>query len=116
MQIRQRAAGILLLLFGISNVTFGWGPDGHRFINRNAALHMPNEMPAFFRKAADRMEYLGPEPDRWRSTLEPSLKEAGNADGRKFILGRLAKGTQQLIDLCYTAWLDSEKQPPPYKP
>jgi hypothetical protein len=41
MQIRQRTAGILLLLFGISNVTFGWGPDGHRFINRNAALHMP---------------------------------------------------------------------------
>ncbi len=37
---------------------------------------MPAEMPAFFRNAADRMEYLGPEPDRWRSTLEPSLKNA----------------------------------------
>jgi hypothetical protein len=64
------------VLFALCYVAFAWGPDGHRFINRNAALHMPKEMPAFFRNAADRMEYLGSEPDRWRSTSEPSLKNA----------------------------------------
>lgn len=56
--------------------TFGWGPDGHQFVNRSAAMHAPNEMPAFFRSAVDQLEYLGPEPDRWRSPSEPSLKNA----------------------------------------
>lgn len=67
---------MLILMMAAPCVTYGWGPDGHRFINRVAALHMSGELPAFFRTAADRMEYLGPEPDRWRTAFEPSLKNA----------------------------------------
>jgi hypothetical protein len=66
----------LLFVTGACVLCFAWGPDGHRFINRTMALHMPADMPAFFRGAADQLEYLGPEPDRWRSSTEPSLKNA----------------------------------------
>jgi hypothetical protein len=43
-----------------------WGDKGHQMINRLAAEAMPAETPAFFRAAAAQLEYLGPEPDRWR--------------------------------------------------
>jgi catechol 2,3-dioxygenase-like lactoylglutathione lyase family enzyme len=44
-----------------------------------------------------------------------AFKDAGTREGREFVRGRLAAGSQKLIDLCYTAWFDSEKEPPPYK-
>jgi hypothetical protein len=52
-----------------------WGNDGHRMINRLAATSLPDSMPAFMRteSAFDELEYLGPEPDRWRSPAEPEL-------------------------------------------
>jgi hypothetical protein len=74
--LRQKVICSILSLFALSSGTFGWGPDGHEFVNRAAALHVPQDMPAFFRNATDRLEYLGPEPDRWRSSTEPSLKNA----------------------------------------
>jgi hypothetical protein len=76
MKTRKLIAGQLCLQLLLSYSALAWGPDGHRFVNRNAALHMPAEMPVFFRNAVDRLEYLGPEPDRWRSITEPSLKNA----------------------------------------
>ncbi len=44
-------------------------------INRLAAEHLPSDLPAFLRSPAaiDEIEYLGPEPDRWRSPGEPEL-------------------------------------------
>ena len=47
-------------------------------INRLAAGALPSEMPAFLRTEAalDEIEYLGPEPDRWRSPAEPELSSA----------------------------------------
>jgi hypothetical protein len=44
-------------------------------INRLAAEHLPADFPAFLRSAAaiDEIEYLGPEPDRWRSSTEEEL-------------------------------------------
>lgn len=44
-------------------------------INRLAAEKLPADVPAFLRSAAaiDEIEYLGPEPDRWRSPGEPEL-------------------------------------------
>jgi len=45
-----------------------WGEDGHRFINRVAAQKLPEDTPQFLRAAADRLSFLGPEPDRWRDT------------------------------------------------
>lgn len=44
-------------------------------INRLAAEHLPADLPAFLHTPAaiDEIEYLGPEPDRWRSPGEPEL-------------------------------------------
>lgn len=55
-----------------------WGNEGHRMINRLAATHLPADVPAFLRSeaAAEEIEYLGPEPDRWRSPAEPELNAA----------------------------------------
>lgn len=55
-----------------------WGTKGHRMINRLAWQHLPSDMPDFLREAAngEEIEYLGPEPDRWRSPDEPELEDA----------------------------------------
>lgn len=44
-------------------------------INRLAMEGLPPDVPAFLRAPAaiDEIEYLGPEPDRWRSPAEPEL-------------------------------------------
>jgi hypothetical protein len=47
-----------------------WGDEGHRFVNKVAAEHLPADMPGFFRNAGARLSFLGPEPDRWRDTQE----------------------------------------------
>ncbi|MGI8770989.1 MAG: nuclease [Acidobacteriaceae bacterium] len=69
---------LLLLTLAAPSSCFGWGPDGHRIINRLAAESLPADLPAFLRtKAAiDEIEYLGPEPDRWRGHAEPELNAA----------------------------------------
>lgn len=58
--------------------SFGWGDAGHKMINKLGAESLPSDIPAFLRTptAIDEIEYLGPEPDRWRSPAEPEL----NAD------------------------------------
>lgn len=47
-------------------------------VNRLAASSLPADVPAFLRskKAIAEIEYLGPEPDRWRSPAEPELVAA----------------------------------------
>lgn len=47
-------------------------------INRLAVKTLPADVPAFLRTelAANEIEYLGPEPDRWRSPAEPELSAA----------------------------------------
>jgi len=52
-----------------------WGNEGHRIINRLAASSLPSNCPSFLRSEAalNEIEYLGPEPDRWRSPAEPEL-------------------------------------------
>ncbi len=44
-------------------------------VNKLAAENLPADMPAFMRTQAaiDEIEYLGPEPDRWRGTGEAEL-------------------------------------------
>jgi hypothetical protein len=51
-------------------------------INRLAAESLPSDVPAFLRspEAIDEIEYLGPEPDRWRSPAEPELNAAQAPD------------------------------------
>jgi hypothetical protein len=47
-------------------------------INRLAVSSLPASVPGFLRTeaAANEIEYLGPEPDRWRSPAEPELVAA----------------------------------------
>jgi hypothetical protein len=71
---------------------FGWGNEGHEWINRVAAERIPTEMPRFLRHAVAELTYLGPEPDRWRSPSEYALKNAQEPD--------------HFIDLERVAWLD----------
>lgn len=58
--------------------SFAWGHYGHEMINRLAVTYMPKDVPAFLRNgnAADTLEYLGPEPDRWRNRAESELSDA----------------------------------------
>jgi S1/P1 Nuclease len=71
------AAGLLCLALP-SPPAHAWGNEGHRMINRLAVTTLPADTPAFLRTqaAADEIEYLGPEPDRWRSKAEPELSAA----------------------------------------
>jgi hypothetical protein len=54
---------------------WGWGQDGHMMINRFAAKYLPADVPYFVRNpnGIDTLEYLGPEPDRWRGKEEAEL-------------------------------------------
>jgi len=71
------AAGLLCLVLA-SQPAHAWGNEGHRMINKLAASNLPADVPAFLRSQAaiDEIEYLGPEPDRWRSRAEPELSAA----------------------------------------
>jgi len=77
-RMRTLAASFLLLTLLVPDVTFAWGGDGHHIINRLAVTNLPADVPAFFRSdaAIQEIEYLGPEPDRWRSRAEPELSNA----------------------------------------
>jgi len=73
------AAAALVFWCGVQpEPAFAWGNEGHRMINRLAATTLPESVPAFLRSepAAAEIEYLGPEPDRWRSRAEPELSAA----------------------------------------
>jgi hypothetical protein len=72
------AFSALSLLLVPPPAAHAWGNEGHRLINRLAASNLPAEIPAFLRSEAaiNEIEYLGPEPDRWRSPAEPELVSA----------------------------------------
>jgi hypothetical protein len=76
--LRRSAACALLLNLFTPISSFGWGSEGHRMINKLAASTLPADVPAFLRSdaAVHEIEYLGPEPDRWRSHAEPELSAA----------------------------------------
>ena len=69
---------VLICLVVTPLAAHAWGNDGHRIINRLAATTLPVNVPAFLRSATalNEIEYLGPEPDRWRSSAEPELSAA----------------------------------------
>ncbi len=69
----------ILMVFAFqSRLAHAWGDEGHRIINRLAILNLPPDAPAFLHseEALREIEYLGPEPDRWRSPAEPELVAA----------------------------------------
>ena len=57
-----------------------WGAYGHAMTTRGAHQHLPSTMPAFFRRAGAQLEYLGPEPDRWRSRDLNEMDDAWEFD------------------------------------
>jgi hypothetical protein len=85
-------------------------------INRLAASALPADVPAFLRSdsAIAEIEYLGPEPDRWRSPAEPELVSAQapehfidfeDAD----VLGNLPHKRFDFLALAYAAHKDPAK-------
>ena len=68
----------LFCCFQAAPIAHAWGNEGHRLINRLAISSLPSDVPAFLRSdaALEEIEYLGPEPDRWRSAAEPELNAA----------------------------------------
>lgn len=74
-------ASLLLLVSLIQPPTSrAWGEHGHKLSGRAAATRLPKEMPDFFRKATAQLEYLNPEPDRWRSKTLMEMNEAFSYD------------------------------------
>jgi hypothetical protein len=71
------AAGLVCLL-AQPPAALAWGNGGHKLVNKLAASSQPADIPAFLRspEAIAEIEYLGPEPDRWRSPAEPELVAA----------------------------------------
>jgi hypothetical protein len=60
-----------------------WGRDGHMLINRLAAQYLPADVPDFLRtpSAVNILEWLGPEPDRWKQRdAEPELTATQSPD------------------------------------
>ena len=75
--VRVAAAATLLPVMLVQQ-SLAWGSDGHRMINRLAGAALPSDVPEFLRskEALDALDYYGPEPDRWKSPLEPELNAA----------------------------------------
>jgi hypothetical protein len=61
---------------------WGWGQTGHQLINRLAAQNLPKDVPSFLRNGngVNVIEYLGPEPDRWRNKAEDELSSTQAVD------------------------------------
>jgi len=108
----RRVAVLALLSLLAVPPSFGWGDVGHKMINRLAAEGLPSDVPAFMRtpEAIDEIEYLGPEPDRWRSLAEPELNAAQAPDHfidleYAEIIGTLPRRRYQYIAAIYAAGL-----------
>ena len=88
-----------------------WGDHGHRISGRVAAERLPPGMPEFFREAAAELEYLNPEPDRWRGDSLPEMRGAYRYD--HFIdLELLPAGVLERADrFAYLAALQREGVP-----
>lgn len=106
---------LLLPLFAVPS-SFAWGNDGHKMINRLAAQNLPADLPAFMRspEAINEIEYLGPEPDRWRSRAEPELSAEQAPDHfidleLADVIGTLPRDRYEYIADLYAAGLTHPK-------
>jgi TonB family protein len=113
--IRSSFALLLLPLVAVPS-SFAWGNDGHKMINRLAALNLPSNLPAFMRtrEAINEIEYLGPEPDRWRSRAEPELNAEQAPDHfidleLADVIGTLPRNRYEYIADLYAAGLTHPK-------
>jgi hypothetical protein len=78
--IRYALRCVFVVIFAIvlAPAAHSWGNEGHRLVNRLADATLTADVPMFLHAAhaAEEIEYLGPEPDRWRSRAEPELNAA----------------------------------------
>ena len=86
------SVALIALVLAQSLPAVAWGNEGHTAVNRVAAEKIPATMPRFLRRAVGEIAYLGPEPDRWRSSTEFALKNSQEPD--------------HFIDLERVSWLD----------
>jgi hypothetical protein len=71
------------LILGCARSAWAWGRDGHMMVNRLAQQNLPADVPAFMRNgyAGDVIEWMGPEPDRWKQRdAEPELVATQSPD------------------------------------
>jgi len=80
---RRAAIASTLVALCFTQPAWSWGRDGHMLINRLAAQNLPADVPAFLhdRNGVDVMEWMGPEPDRWKQRdAEPELVAVQSPD------------------------------------
>jgi len=72
----RRAIVCFIVIVTVVVPAFGWGRRGHGLATRVATAGLPEELPAFFRQAGERLAYQASEPDRWRHSSAPALTNA----------------------------------------
>lgn len=123
----RASKAIVALLAGVlafgQFVAFGWGSNGHTYINQVAAEKIPTSMPKFVRtkSAVEKIAYLGPEPDRWRDGSPSALNQAQAPD--HFIdleriegLGTLPLGRYDFYKMLYAKRAATTDHPDDYLP
>jgi hypothetical protein len=82
----MRARGLIIFTlsacFLFPSNTLAWDYLRHRFINQLALASLPKEFPAFVRELAnaERIQFLGGEPDRWRNQRDRALRHLNGLD------------------------------------
>jgi hypothetical protein len=109
------------MICGTNSSSFGWGDEGHKLINRTAVAAVPADMPEFFKAGAAKIIYNGPEPDRWRERVEPSLKNAQEPDHfidleRVADIGEFPVGRYDFIRWAYSKRLNTTTNSDDYLP
>ncbi len=76
------ALGLLAFVNFSARLALGWDYEGHRLVNQLALASLPTNFPAFVRTpaAAERIAYLGGEPDRWRNVRDLPLRHCNGPD------------------------------------
>jgi hypothetical protein len=116
-----RSPKLLFFLLLSGSLAFGWGDEGHKIVNRAAVNAVPADMPVFFKAGIERIVYDAPEPDRWRSASEFTLKEAQEPDHfidleRVEDLGELPDGRFEYIKLLYAKRARASENPDDFLP
>lgn len=83
--MKRSVTAAIILVTGAASIgatAFRWGYKGHELTGHAAAANLPKDMPEFFRKASAQLEYLNPEPDRWRApdSLSREMNQAFQYD------------------------------------
>ncbi len=72
----------VFVFFSLTILGHAWDYEGHRLVNQLALASLPTNFPAFVRApaTAERIAFLGGEPDRWRNTPDLPLQHCNEPD------------------------------------